>query len=161
MKKLIFITGLANGGKSTTLRRYINRKRLFKSFSKTVNKHKFHVFENSTCDISVPCWLHKVYKIKEVDNLIGTFCIDTKNELCPLDVLNIDFIIKELKQINVDIYFYVLVNGRDNSVDMKKVEILTSEFGADKVECNHTETLDGNFSEDFKKYIQTIIKDEE
>ena len=161
MKKLILITGLAKGGKSTTLKEFIGRKRLHKTFIKKVSFHKFHIFEKSNCDISIPCWLYQVYKIKEVDNLIGTFCIDTKNELCPMEILNMDFVIKELKKLNIDIYFYVLSNGRDTKVDMSKVDILKSEFGADKVECNNAITSDGNFSKDFEKYVEIITKNEE
>jgi len=156
VKKLVFIVGLANGGKTTTLYRYINRKRLSENFTKKINGYKFHFSDKSNCDISIPCWLHKVYKIKEVDNLVTTFCIDFKKEICKLEELDINFVIKKLKSLGVDIYFYILPDGRDGTIDQSKVKILEVEFGINKIKYCTSETEDGDLSVDFKKYMREI-----
>jgi hypothetical protein len=130
MKKLILITGVANGGKTTTLKEIANRKRLFKKTIVKIADNKFHIFDNSNCDISIPCWLYKVQKVKEDGNLIGTFCIDSKNEVCPLEILDSPFIIEELKKLNVDVYFFVLPEGRDDILNTKRLEPFITAFGS-------------------------------
>jgi hypothetical protein len=127
--KLILITGVANGGKTSTLKDLSGRKRFHPNSSLYIKGKKFYLFNNSNCDLSLQCWLHKVWKVKEDVNLIGTFCIDTKNEICPLNILDDSFVITELKKLNVDIYFFVLSKGRDDMLDNNRLESFISTFG--------------------------------
>ena len=160
MKKLILITGLANGGKTTTILNYLNQGSLSDKTFRNINNHNFAFFETSNCDTGVTCWLEKIYRINKIDNLLGSLCIDVKNEECYLEEFGLDFKIKKLQGLDMDIYFFILPNGKDNrAVDMVEVEKLKKEFGDKKVIISKLQKDNGDSSEELKTIIENITKE--
>lgn len=161
MKKVVLIVGLANGGKSTTLYRYVDRKRLSKRFTKKVNGHRFHFFDKSNCDVCLACWVHSIKSIEKlsIDNLIGTFCLDNEQmQKCYLKELDYTFVIKTLQELEADIYFYILTSGKNGKINRDKVKTLEDSFGKDRVAYDESSTIDGDCSKDFKIYMEKITK---
>jgi hypothetical protein len=118
-RKIIFVTGLANGGKTTTLKGLIHkfgRQRLKAKI--TIHANSYHVRDESNCDRSWKKYQERVIDLSKNKNLIYPLCLELGYHHNTSDIHDILLFLKSLEETH-ELYFFVLVNGAQN----KKIEL--------------------------------------
>ena len=120
MKKIIFLVGTANGGKSTTLNGLKEHKN---QHILDINGCKVYVKNMSNCDECFEKYLKKIKKIlQKYDVLIVSLCIDEEKHKCGK---LFDEICNRINQLEAEKYFFVIKNGKNKSVDIQKLDCFT------------------------------------
>lgn len=156
MKKLIFVTGLANGGKTTSI------KSLLKSFGKTrtgsnikINGLPYQVRDYSNCDVGWDNFVQRVKKYSFNTNLIYPLCLDIQNkkENYPEIEQIFDFL-SSLKKDHI-LYFFIIKHGKDNrSLENEYIETLKRVYSEQNVQI--VDNNKANNSEELRKFIERI-----
>jgi len=155
MKKIIFVTGLANGGKTTTL------KRLIQKFDKdylraniTINSLIYHVRDGSNCDYSWEKYQERVKKYSYHKNLIYPLCLELGYNNNTSSMQDILFFLKSLEKTH-ELYFFTLVNGAANrKIEQKYLDELQNSFFHLKV----FDPSQADMSNQLLEYLQTTTK---
>jgi GTPase SAR1 family protein len=152
-RKIIFVTGLANGGKTTTL------KQLIKKFNKdylraniTINSINYHVRDGSNCDFSWDEYQKRVKKYSLNKNFIYPLCLELGYNHNTSDIQDILLFLKSLEETH-ELYFFVLVNGAQNKkIEQKYLDELRNSFSNLIV----FDPSQADMSNQLLKYIQNI-----
>lgn len=156
MKKIIFVTGLANGGKTTTLKELIKkfgRQRLRANIY--INNTTYHVRDCSNCDMGWENYQKRVRSLSQSKNLIYPLCLELgnkqDNDATIIEVINF---LKSLEQTH-ELHFFVLANGTDNrKINQNYLDDLQSNY----VNLKIFDPSQANMSNQLLEYLQTMTK---
>lgn len=155
MKKIIFVTGLANGGKTTTLKELIKkfgRQRLRAKIA--ISSIEYHVRDESNCDRSWKQYKDRVRELSNNKHLIYPLCLELGYHNNTSSIQDILVFLHSLKQTH-ELYFFLLLNASDNrKVSAQCIDDLQDNFTNVHI-CNPS---NANMSDKLLQYIQQISK---
>lgn len=156
MNKLIFITGLASGGKTTTIKAFLKLFGKNKTGSSIkVNNKSYQVRDYSNCDVGWDNFMTRVKKYCIDKNLIYPLCIDINNK--ESNYADFNQIIDFLNSLNTnhDLYFFIIKNGsRNRHLEEQHINVIKQQYGLGKIKIIDNTSADN--SDNLKNFIESI-----
>jgi len=156
MNKLIFVTGLANGGKTTTIKAFL------KLFGKirtgtniTINGKSYQIRDYSNCDVGWDEFIKRVKKFSLNKNLLYPLCLDINNK--ENNYTNFNQIVEFLDSLNSnhDLYFFIIKNGNKNrSLKEEYINTIKQKYDLSKIKIIDNNLADN--SNELKEFLESI-----